>query len=58
MCLSQIQQILIDLKKFWEKVDAILHTLRNKTFAGEEMVDMEDMKEEFLNSIDDAAKVS
>ncbi len=58
MCLSQIQQILIDLKKFWEKVDAILHTLKDKTFAGEEMVDMEDMKYDFLKSIDDAAKVS
>ncbi|XP_059403605.1 uncharacterized protein LOC132137746 isoform X1 [Carassius carassius] len=56
LCLSQIQQILIDLKKFWEKVDAILKTLRDKTFVGEEMVDMEDMKDEFINSIGDAAK--
>lgn len=55
-CLSQIQQILIDLKKFWEKVDVILKTLRDKTFAGEEMVDMEDMKDEFIDSIEDAAK--
>ncbi|XP_058624421.1 beta-taxilin-like [Onychostoma macrolepis] len=55
-CLSQIQQILVDLKKFWEKVDAILKTLKNKTFVGEELVDMEDMKDEFLSSIDDAGK--
>ncbi|XP_058625684.1 beta-taxilin-like [Onychostoma macrolepis] len=55
-CLSQIQQILVDLKKFWEKVDAILYTLKNKTFVGEELVDMEDMKDEFLSSIDDAGK--
>ncbi|KAF4115026.1 hypothetical protein G5714_002515 [Onychostoma macrolepis] len=56
LCLSQIQQILIDLKKFWEKVDAILHTLRDKTFAGAELVGMEDMKDEFIMSIEDAAK--
>ncbi|XP_026120791.1 uncharacterized protein LOC113100217 [Carassius auratus] len=56
LCLTQIQQILVDLKKFWEKVDAILKTLRDKTFAGEEMVDMEDMKYEFIKSIEDAAK--
>ncbi|XP_042576935.1 uncharacterized protein LOC109112541 isoform X1 [Cyprinus carpio] len=56
LCLSQIQQILVDLKKFWEKVDAILSTLRDRTFAGEEMVDMEDMKDEFISSIEDAAK--
>lgn len=56
LCLSQIQQILIDLKKFWEKVDAILSTLRDRTFAGEEMVDMEDMKDEFISSIEDATK--
>lgn len=54
--LNQIQQILIDLQKFWEKVDAILKTLRDRTFAGEEMVDMEDMKDEFISSIEDAAK--
>ncbi len=46
------------MKKFWEKVDVILHTMKNETFAGEEMVDMEDMKDEFLSSIDDAGKVS
>ncbi|KAF4115068.1 hypothetical protein G5714_002557 [Onychostoma macrolepis] len=56
LCLSQIQQILIELKKFWEKVDSILNMLKGKTFAGEELVDMEDMKDEFLSSIDDAAK--
>ncbi|XP_053092654.1 uncharacterized protein LOC117597936 [Pangasianodon hypophthalmus] len=55
-CLSQIQQILVDLKKFWEKVDVILHALKDKTFVGEELVDMEDMKDEFLSSIEDAGK--
>ncbi|MCJ8736336.1 hypothetical protein PDJAM_G00258610 [Pangasius djambal] len=55
-CLSQIQQILIDLKNFWEKVDVILHVLKDKTFAGEDLADMEDMKDEFLSSIEDAEK--
>lgn len=55
-CLSRIQHILVDLKKFWEKVDAILSTLKDRTFAGEDMVDMEDMKDEFIDSIEDAAK--
>ncbi|XP_058627681.1 cytolytic toxin-alpha-like [Onychostoma macrolepis] len=55
-CLSRIQQILIDLKKFWQNVDFILYTLKEKTFNGEELVDMEDMKDEFLSSIDDAGK--
>ncbi len=32
--------------------------LKDKTFAGEDIVDIEDMKDEFLKSIDDAAKVS
>ncbi|RXN33973.1 restin-like protein [Labeo rohita] len=54
LCLSQIQQILVELKKFWEKVDVILHGLKDKTFAGDELVDMEDMKEEFISSIEDA----
>ncbi|XP_058625865.1 stonustoxin subunit alpha-like isoform X3 [Onychostoma macrolepis] len=56
VCLSQIQQILITLEMFWEKVDSILNMLKEKTFAGEELVDMEDMKDEFLSSIDDAGK--
>ncbi|XP_043093287.1 uncharacterized protein LOC122343046 [Puntigrus tetrazona] len=52
LCLSQIQQVLIDLRTFWKKVDAILSTLKDRTFAGEELVDMEDMKDELLSSID------
>ncbi len=39
-------------------MDAILHMLKNKTFAGEEIADIEDMKCDFLKSIDDAAMVS
>ncbi|KAL0195205.1 hypothetical protein M9458_008777, partial [Cirrhinus mrigala] len=54
LCLSQIQQILVELKKFWEKVDVILHGLKDKTFAGDELVDMEDMKDEFISSIENA----
>ncbi|ROI50559.1 hypothetical protein DPX16_0592 [Anabarilius grahami] len=56
-CLDQIRQILVDLKKFWEKVAVMVETLKDKTFVGEELIeDLEDMKEEFLNSIEEAKK--
>ncbi|XP_048031479.1 uncharacterized protein LOC125258534 [Megalobrama amblycephala] len=52
-CLDQIRQILVELKEFWEKVGVMLETLKDKTFVGEELIeDLEDMKEEFLNSIE------
>ncbi|XP_048030855.1 uncharacterized protein LOC125258076 [Megalobrama amblycephala] len=54
-CLDQIRQILVDLKKFWEKVGVTLGTLKDKTFAGDVLIEeLEDLKEEFLNSIEDA----
>ncbi|KAK9952872.1 hypothetical protein ABG768_016902 [Culter alburnus] len=54
-CLDQIRQILVDLKKFWEKVSVTLETLKDKTFVGEDLIEeLEDLKEEFLNSIEDA----
>ncbi|XP_048030899.1 uncharacterized protein LOC125258102 isoform X2 [Megalobrama amblycephala] len=54
-CLDQIRQILVDLKKFWEKVAVTLDTLKDKTFVGDVLIEeLEDMKEEFLNSIEDA----
>lgn len=56
--LFHIQQILVDLKKFWEKVDVTLNTLKDKTFVGEELVDLDYMKDEFLNSIEEAERVS
>ncbi|XP_051971007.1 uncharacterized protein LOC127635183 [Xyrauchen texanus] len=54
-CLSRIQQILIQLQKFWEKVGSLLDHLKQKTFAGEDMIEyLDDLKEEFLESIDAA----
>ncbi|XP_048030873.1 uncharacterized protein LOC125258081 isoform X2 [Megalobrama amblycephala] len=54
-CLYQIQQILVDLKEFWEKVSLFLYTLKEKTFAGEVLIEeLEDLKEEFLESIEEA----
>ncbi|KAK9952871.1 hypothetical protein ABG768_016901 [Culter alburnus] len=51
-CLSRIQQILIQLQKFWEKVGSLLDTLKKRTFAGEIWIEeLEDLKEEFLESI-------
>ncbi|RXN14865.1 restin-like protein [Labeo rohita] len=56
-CLSQIQQILIQLKKFWEKVGSLLDSLKEKTFVGEDLIDdLEELKEEFLISIETAGK--
>ncbi|KAI2666727.1 Serine--tRNA ligase [Labeo rohita] len=55
-CLFQIQQILVDLQKFWEKVGVTLDTLKDKTFVGEDIIDLEDLKDEFLASIDGAEK--
>ncbi|XP_067234457.1 uncharacterized protein [Chanodichthys erythropterus] len=54
-CLDRIQYILNDLNKFWIKVGVLLETLKDKTFAGEDLIkDLEDVKEEFLHSIEDA----
>ncbi|XP_050960535.1 uncharacterized protein LOC127161829 [Labeo rohita] len=55
ICLSQIQQILVQLQKFWEKVGSLLDTLKQRTFAGEDWIDeLTDLKEQFLESIDAA----
>ncbi|XP_056306819.1 uncharacterized protein LOC130218605 [Danio aesculapii] len=54
-CLSRIQQILIQLQKFWEKVAVLLDTLKDRTFAGEDYIEfLEDMKDEFLESVEAA----
>ncbi|CAM4724439.1 unnamed protein product [Leuciscus chuanchicus] len=55
-CLDQIRQILVDLKKFWEKVGVMLDTLKDKTFVGEDLIEMCDMKDEFIGSIKEAGK--
>lgn len=54
-CLSQIQQILVQLQKFWEKVGSLLDTLKEETFAGDVFIkDLANMKEHFLESINEA----
>ncbi|XP_051969459.1 chromosome partition protein Smc-like [Xyrauchen texanus] len=54
-CLTQIQQILIQLQVFWEKVGSLLNSLKQKTSAGEDMIeDLDDLKEEFLESVEAA----
>uniref|UniRef100_UPI0037E7BC70 uncharacterized protein n=1 Tax=Semicossyphus pulcher TaxID=241346 RepID=UPI0037E7BC70 len=51
--LSRIQDILMQLKSFWEKIDKLVNDLQQKTFAGEEMVHfLNDFKDEFLKSIE------
>ncbi|XP_058623990.1 uncharacterized protein LOC131534891 [Onychostoma macrolepis] len=50
-CLSQIQQILIQIKQFWETVSVMLEALKEETFANEHFIEDSDMKEIFLNSI-------
>ncbi|KAK2867472.1 hypothetical protein Q8A67_025589 [Cirrhinus molitorella] len=50
-CLTRIQQILIQIKKFWETVSVMLEALRDETFANEHFIEDSDMKELFLESI-------
>ncbi|XP_058620581.1 uncharacterized protein LOC131532806 [Onychostoma macrolepis] len=51
-CLSRIQQILLQLKMFWEKVGALLDTMKDNTFVNEDATeDLDALKEEFLQSI-------
>ncbi|CAM4724373.1 unnamed protein product [Leuciscus chuanchicus] len=48
-CLSRIQQIRVQLQKFWEKVCSLLDMLKKRTFSGEIWIDdLADLKEEFL----------
>ncbi|KAK2867474.1 hypothetical protein QQF64_023165 [Cirrhinus molitorella] len=50
-CLTRIQQILIQLKKFWETVSIMLEALREQTFANEHFIEECELKEIFLESI-------
>ncbi|KAF4095503.1 uncharacterized protein LOC131533398 [Onychostoma macrolepis] len=55
--LSRIQQILLQLQKFWVRVGSVLDTLKDKTVVGDNLTeDLDDMKEEFLTSIEAAAE--
>ncbi|KAF4095326.1 hypothetical protein G5714_024404 [Onychostoma macrolepis] len=54
MCLSRIQDILIQLQKFWESVGVLLESLKDETFANEHFIEENELKEIFLKSIDSA----
>ncbi|XP_030641431.1 uncharacterized protein LOC115821779 [Chanos chanos] len=57
-CLSRIQEILVQLQKFWKKVDVILKYLQEKTFVAEDLIDvLPEFKTEFLHSITVAEQV-
>ncbi|XP_077074797.1 uncharacterized protein LOC143725863 [Siphateles boraxobius] len=50
--LTRIQEILIQLKNFWENVAQLLDNLEQKTFVGEDLIeDLAELKDEFLDSI-------
>ncbi|XP_016085755.1 uncharacterized protein [Sinocyclocheilus grahami] len=55
-CLTRIQQILIQLKKFWETVSVMLEALKDETFANEHFIEECEMKEIFLQSITTAQR--
>ncbi|XP_048030900.1 uncharacterized protein LOC125258103 [Megalobrama amblycephala] len=53
-CLDRIRHILVDLNKFWEKVAVMLEALKVETVFLEDLIkELEDMKEEILQSIED-----
>ncbi|KAK2867470.1 hypothetical protein QQF64_023161 [Cirrhinus molitorella] len=56
-CLSRIQQILIQLQKFWESVRVMLEALEHNTFAKEDFIDECDLKDIFLTSIETALEL-
>ncbi|KAF4095329.1 hypothetical protein G5714_024407 [Onychostoma macrolepis] len=55
-CLTRIQQILIQLKKFWETVSVLLEFLKNETCANEHLIGEYEIKEIFLQSITEVQK--
>ncbi|KAI4904336.1 hypothetical protein NFI96_021884, partial [Prochilodus magdalenae] len=55
--LSQIQNVLIQLKVFWEKVYNTVTNIRDKTFVDEELIDDPDLHEDFLKSIQTATEI-
>ncbi|KAK6477868.1 hypothetical protein HHUSO_G21501, partial [Huso huso] len=52
-CLTRIQQILKKMKQFWETTGVALENLKQKTFAGEDMIEfLGDCQDLFLQSLD------
>ncbi|XP_069054739.1 uncharacterized protein [Lepisosteus oculatus] len=57
-CLTKIQEILLQMKKFWETTGVALDNLKQRTFAGEDMLDfLEDCEMDFLSSLDKAEPI-
>ncbi|XP_062855350.1 uncharacterized protein LOC134318384 [Trichomycterus rosablanca] len=57
--LTKIQNILMQLLSFWEKVDKALKTMKNKTFTDEHILEEfdPDLKQMFIGSIKSASEV-
>ncbi|XP_036419872.1 uncharacterized protein LOC118803488 [Colossoma macropomum] len=55
--LNKIQKILKKLKCFWENVYNLLGTIKDQTFAGEDIVEDADFKDVFLKSICTASEI-
>ncbi|XP_035385129.1 uncharacterized protein LOC118241870 [Electrophorus electricus] len=55
--LTKIQNILIQIKNFWQKVHSMLGVMQKKTFVNEDLVDEPELKEEFVNSIQKASEI-
>ncbi|KAI4882699.1 hypothetical protein NFI96_022343, partial [Prochilodus magdalenae] len=55
--LTQVQNILIQLRSFWEKVLAMLEAIKDKTFIDVDFDDDTDEKYMFVSSIKEASKV-
>ncbi|CAM4735126.1 hypothetical protein PO909_021346 [Leuciscus waleckii] len=50
-CLSRIQNILIQLQKFWESVGVMLEGIKDNTFANEDFIEEIELKQTFLDTI-------
>ncbi|XP_035385130.1 uncharacterized protein LOC118241871 [Electrophorus electricus] len=55
--LTKIQNILIQIKNFWEKVHSMLGVMQKTTFVNEDLVDEPELKEEFVDSIQKASEI-
>ncbi|KAK1805629.1 hypothetical protein P4O66_019904 [Electrophorus voltai] len=55
--LTKIQNIVIQIKNFWQKVHSMLGVVQKKTFVNEDLVDEPERKEEFVNSIQKPSEI-
>ncbi|KAL7889046.1 hypothetical protein AOLI_G00040200 [Acnodon oligacanthus] len=56
-CLTKIQDILIQLKGFWDNVSSLLDTMKNKTFVNEDLIEDPELHDVFLKSIQTASEM-